>query len=247
MRRLYLITIGVVASSIFVALPVQAAADDSTTRFQKANSEFADGNFKDAIANYEAIVKSGEWSANLFYNLGNAYYRDQDFGRAILNYERALRLDPHHPEAGANLRLTRDETHALELPPSLEEKYLGPVDPSILAVAAAALFWVAIILLVIRARGGALAGAIVCLILCSACSFALYSIESGVAGKTGAVTVGGNTEARIATADSAKSVLALPPGSEVLILQPRGDWNYVALPNDQRGWIPAKAAEQIQL
>jgi tetratricopeptide (TPR) repeat protein len=247
MRRLLLITVALIAGSTFAALPLRAAADNSAGLFQKGNAEFADGNFKDAIANYEAVVKSGGWSANLFYNLGNAYYRDHDFGRAILNYERALRIEPHHPEAEANLRLTREETHALELPLSLPERYLGLIDPSLLAIAASALFWVAIILLVIRSRGRALAGAVVSLILCSACSFALYAIESGVRGETGAVTIAENTEARIATADSARSILAVPAGSEVLILQPRGDWSYATLPNGQRGWIPAKAAEQIRL
>jgi tetratricopeptide (TPR) repeat protein len=247
MRRRLLITAALVASSTFAVLPLRAEADNSAALFRKGNTEFADGNFKDAIANYEAVVKSGDWSANLFYNLGNAYYRDRDFGRAILNYERALRIEPHHPEAEANLRLTRDETHALELPLSLPEKYLGPIDPSLLAIATATLFWFAIVLLVIRTRGRALAGAIICLVLCTACAFALYSIESGLKGNGGAVTVGENTEARIATADSARSILALPAGSEVLILQPRGDWSYATLPNDQRGWIPAKAAEQIRL
>jgi tetratricopeptide (TPR) repeat protein len=247
MRRFLLITVALVASSTFAVLPAHAETDNSAALFQKGNTEFADGNFKDAIANYDAVVKSGEWSANLFYNLGNAYYRDHDFGRAILNYERALRIEPQHPEAEANLRLTREETHALELPQSLPERYLGAIDPSLLAITAATLFWIAVILLVMRARGGLLAAAITCLLLSGACAFALYSIESGVNGEAGAVTVGENVEARIATADSARSILALPAGSEVLILQPRGDWSYATLPNGQRGWIPAKAAEQIRL
>ncbi|PYK72362.1 MAG: aerotolerance regulator BatD, partial [Verrucomicrobia bacterium] len=61
------------------------------------------------------------------------------------------------------------------------------------------------------------------------------------------VVVADNAEARVATADSAKSVLALPPGSEVVILQERGDWSYAALPNDQRGWISTKAVEKVRL
>ena len=51
----------------------------------------------------------------MFYNLGNAQYRAGDLGRAILNYERALALEPQHPEAEANLRLVRDKARALEL------------------------------------------------------------------------------------------------------------------------------------
>jgi len=61
------------------------------------------------------------------------------------------------------------------------------------------------------------------------------------------VIVRNNVEARVATADTARSVVALPPGSEVLVVQPRGDWTYAALPNDQRGWIPTDAVEKVQL
>ncbi|HZA38202.1 MAG TPA: tetratricopeptide repeat protein, partial [Candidatus Baltobacteraceae bacterium] len=74
-------------------------------RFAKANQDFAQGNFKEAISGFETLVRSGQWSANVFYNLGNAYFRAGDFGRAILNYERALALERHHPEATANLQI----------------------------------------------------------------------------------------------------------------------------------------------
>ena len=92
--------------------------------FAKANEEFTQGHFKEAIAGYEALVGAGHWNANLFYDLGNAYFRTRDFGRAILNYERALALDNHHPEATANLQIARDEARALELQPTKLERYL---------------------------------------------------------------------------------------------------------------------------
>src|SRR5437879_12265811 len=92
--------------------------------FTKANQEYAQGNFAKAISGYEALVRAGQWSANLFYDLGNAYFRTGDFGRAILNYERALALERHHAEATANLQIARDEARALEIQPSRPERYL---------------------------------------------------------------------------------------------------------------------------
>jgi hypothetical protein len=56
-----------------------------------------------------------------------------------------------------------------------------------------------------------------------------------------------NTEARLATADNANTVLALPAGSEVKLLSTRGDWSYAALPNNLRGWIPTNSAELVRL
>jgi hypothetical protein len=54
-------------------------------------------------------------------------------------------------------------------------------------------------------------------------------------------------QARLATADTANAVLALPPGSEIKILSTRGDWLYAALPSNLRGWISVKDAERVRL
>ena len=90
------------------------AGAETDATFNKANADYAAGHFPDAIAGYESLVKSRQWNPVLFYDLGNAYFRTGDFGRAILNYERALALDPAQPEARANLQLARDQ-RAIEL------------------------------------------------------------------------------------------------------------------------------------
>jgi len=230
----------------WLVLPLSAAnVAAGEDLFAKANTEFAAGDFKGAIKDYSAVVQSGEWSANLFYDLGNAYFRESDFGRAILNYERALQLDPNHPEADANLRIARDQTHPLELPPSALERYFNFASTKSFTMLAAILFWGTILLVLFR-RHKAL-WLTIGLLLTASCVLAVYNLESGVHGRGVAVVVADKAEARVATADSAKSVLALPPGSEVLILQERGDWSYAALPNDQRGWIASKAIEKVCL
>src|SRR5439155_1410832 len=159
--RLHFASLGVTANrtlAILFCLTFGIASvgfAQSDAEFAKANQGYAQGRFKEAIDGYESLVRSGQWSANVFYDLGNAYFRTNDFGRAILNYERSLALEQHHPEATANLQ--------------------------------------------------------------------------------------------IATADTANSVLVLPPGSEVKIVSTRGDWIYAALPNNLRGWIPAKSTERVRL
>src|SRR5207249_4622877 len=74
---------------------------------------------------------------------------------------------------------------------------------------------------------------------------ATWQLERGSEGSALAVVTGKDVQARLATADTANSVLALPPGSEVKILSTRGDWIYAALPNNLRGWIPAKNAGRV--
>src|SRR5437773_9396677 len=124
-----------IASSVFA---------QPNAEFAKANQEYAQGNFKEAIASYEALVRANQWNANLFYDLGNAYFRTRDFGRAILIYERALALDESHPEATANLPIARVESRALELKPTRLERYLQFASINQFSIAAAVASWLGI-------------------------------------------------------------------------------------------------------
>ena len=235
------------AFGIILSASAQTDAD-----FTRANQEYAQGHFKEAISGYEALVRGGQWSANLFYDLGNAYFRTGDLGHAILNYERALALEPHHPEATANLQIVRDEARALELQQSWPERYLQFASVNQFSIAAAIAFWLAafaIVTLIFARRRSAtlIAMLIFCLLVCAVSMYGVYALEGGSKGYGLAIVTGKDVQARLATADTANSVLALTPGSEIKILSTRGDWIYAALPNGLRGWIPAKNAEQVRL
>jgi tetratricopeptide (TPR) repeat protein len=228
------------------------AIAQSDAEFAKANQEYAQGNFKEAIAGYEALVRGGQWNANLFYDLGNAYFRTHDFGRAILNYERALALDNHHPEATANLQIARDESRALQLQATRLERYLQFASINQYSIVAAVAFWLGIfgivMLIFARRRSAALMSlSILCLLVSAMAVWAIHTLDNGSGGRGLAIVTGNDVQARLATADTANSVLALPPGSEIKILSTRGDWMYAALPNDLRGWIQTKSAEQVRL
>jgi tetratricopeptide (TPR) repeat protein len=240
--------IAILCSAVSAASSFAQAEGD----FTKANQEYAQGHFKEAISGYEALVRAGQWSANLFYDLGNAYFRVGDFGRAILNYERALALERHHPEATANLQIARDEAHALELQQSWPERYLQFASVNEYSIAAPIAFWLAvfaIVMLIFARRRSAtlIATLMLCLLVSAVAIYAAYTLERGSNGSALAIVTGKNVQARLATADTANSVLALPAGSEIKILSTRGDWIYAALSNNLRGWIPAKDAQQVRL
>jgi tetratricopeptide (TPR) repeat protein len=234
------------------ALSVSSVLAQSDADFAKANQEFAQSHFKEAISGYEALIRAGQWSANIFYDLGNAYFRTGDFGRAILNYERALALERHQAEATANLLIARDEAHALELQPGWPERYLQFASVNQYSIIAAVGFWIAafclLALIFRRRRARAIVALLLVMLVVSAGGiFAIWQLERGSKGSALAVVTGKDVQARLATADTANSVLVLPPGSEVKILSRRGDWLYAALPNSLRGWIPAKNVERVRL
>src|SRR5204863_6797414 len=156
----------------FLAFWAESSPAQTDSNFTKANQENAQDHFTKAISGYEALVRAGQCSANLFYDLGNAYFRVGDFGHAVLNYERALALERHHPEAMANLQIARDEAHALELQQSWPERYFQFASISQYSIAGAIVFWLAMFAMVMlffaRRRSATLIAMLVFCLLVSA-------------------------------------------------------------------------------
>ena len=243
--------VGCVLATVMLCM-IEIVSGQQRDEFTEGNQEYAAGHFREATDLYTKLVSSGEVSAALFYNLGNAWYRAGDLGQSILNYERALALEPQQPEAEANLRLARDKARALQLKRNAVDRVAARATPTEYSIVMASSFWIAAFalaaLFVSRRRAGAALSILVlsCITLAAA-AYGLYAIENGPGGRSLAIVTAKTTEARLATADNAGTVLALPPGSEINILSTRGDWIYAALPNDLRGWIPAKNAELVRL
>jgi tetratricopeptide (TPR) repeat protein len=240
------------AAAAFCLTTTSRALGTTDATFVKANADYAAGHFREAIAGYESLVRERQWNATLFYDLGNAYFRAHDLGRAILNYERALALDPSQPEAQANLRLGRDQARALELTKSWPETHLDFLTLRQFAWTGAAAFWCCAFIIgalyFAQRRPAVWIFALLLLgVICLGSVFAVYAFETGSAGRGLAIVTGKNIQARLATAENAGTVLALPPGSEIKLLSTRGNWIYAALPNELRGWIPAESAEAVRL
>ena len=75
----------------------------------EGDSAYMKNDFASAIQVYEALLTKGE-AADLYYNLGNSYYKSGDIAKAILNYERALLLQPGNGDIRANLEVARAKT-----------------------------------------------------------------------------------------------------------------------------------------
>ena len=123
---------------------------------------------------------------------------------------------------------------------------LAPVASTGLALWVAT-FCIVALIFARRRSGAVIALSIVSLSSFAVAVFATYELDDGSNGRALAIVTGMNVQARVATADNANSVLALPPGSEIRVLSNRGDWIYAALPSNLRGWIPAKSAETVRL
>lgn len=76
--------------------------------FEEGNEAYNDGNYEEAIENYEEILNSGEVSAELYYNLGNAHYKLNNIAPSVYYYEKALQLNPNDTDIKNNLEFARN-------------------------------------------------------------------------------------------------------------------------------------------
>jgi len=92
---------------LVIIIPLRVYASDSDSILLRAEQYYIQNEFSKAIAEYQSLVESGWTSAELFYNLGNAYFKNHDIKSAILYFERAKRLAPNDEAIDFNLNLSR--------------------------------------------------------------------------------------------------------------------------------------------
>jgi len=97
MNKVFLLIISLLTASIIIASPADS--------LKKANNAYASEEYGKAIKVYENILDSGNVSAPLYFNLGNAYYKSNSIPKAILNYERAKLLAPNDEDIQFNLEM----------------------------------------------------------------------------------------------------------------------------------------------
>ena len=223
-----------------------------------ANQNYEIGQFEPAIAGYEAIIAAGVRNSDIYYNLGNAYFKQGDLGRAILNYRRAQRLAPSDADIAANLAVARAQTiDRLEVPPEgvlvdvfeIAEGWLTLNQAAILALvlwflsciyAGGAIFWP-------RLRhflGGVLViQAIFLVIGLASMANRIYKEQQFPA----AVIVAQEVDVTSGPGDSKQYLVEfnLHAGAEVSLLEHRPGWRRVTLPGDLQGWVPREAVELV--
>lgn len=243
-RDVNLPTCWLAAAAMFALAFTALGADE----FEKANQLYDEGKFVQAQHAYEQMAEGGTWSANLFYNLGNASSRAGAQGRAMLHYERALVLDPGHADAQRNLRLLRAQTGAKVFDAPLIERACRKVRESVWTVLAAVAAWACVFtvaLLCMGARRGRLwLSAVASLVALGIGGIGVFAHWHDRA--LGIVTAR-EAEARVAPVESAGLADVLAAGSRVRVLSERGAWIYCELPNQRRGWLAATAVERVRI
>ncbi len=238
--RAFLTVVGCMA----IAMPF-AFAD---SQWNTANEAYHAGKYDEAKADYLRLVQSGQYSAELFYNLGNTWFKLGDQGRAILNYERALLLDPRLDEAEANLhavlkRVGNDDA------PTLRERLGRYADYFVLFSSIA--FWIFVFTLVLstaKSRPFARYFRVLCvfagIIFVAGASAAIW-VHDGPKDSNRALVVDSVPDLKYGPAVSARAVEGVQVGNNIQILSERGDWTFCRTTGGSLGWIPTQKIERI--
>jgi tetratricopeptide (TPR) repeat protein len=223
-----------------------------------ANRAYEKGEYLEAAAGYEAIIRYGIDNSDLYYNLGNAYFKHGDLGRAILNYRRAYRLAPRDPDILTNLTIARAQTvdrldvdneGTLANLVQMAEEWLTLREAAFLALA----LWLilcglaVIAILQPRRRRWWATGIVVIgffLLVGLASMFNRYYTERVyppaviVAQKVDVTSGPGGTDQYLVEFD-------LHSGAEVQLLESRPGWRRISLSGNLQGWVPEETVELV--
>ncbi|HDZ91684.1 MAG: tetratricopeptide repeat protein [Deltaproteobacteria bacterium] len=225
------------------------ATGEARGLFARGNEAYAEGKYDDAISCYKRVMEQEGYSASLLYNLANAYYMKKDAGQAVLNYERALYLDPGDKEIRQNLELAQ---RTFRLGPESTSGWQGLFNLLNLnrwAVLASLAFVVFSLLYLLRnVNPGVFTRAPFRII--SACSIlCLLAGGTGVVvqyeNTTDGVVIRNDSQLRISPFDSASACSSLPDGKVVSIDRAYRDYLLVNGDDGKSGWIKKNAVAPL--
>lgn len=244
---------------ILMLIPCVAYTQDGAINKEIADSAYAKGDYKSAIEGYEAILANEGVASELYYNLGNAYYKTSEIGKAILNYERALLLDPSDSDIRFNLELARskavdkiDDSFQLFLVQWIE----GLVNVASMgtwaniAVGSFVVMLVALLLLFfgksVALRKSAMGCAIFMLLLTLFANYAAMSHYSNLTSKKMAIIMSPTVTAKSTPDDSGTSLFVIHEGRKVKVCDnSMKEWKEIELEDGTVGWVPANLLEVI--
>ena len=224
-----------------------------------ANSAYEHGDWTSALDAYEQISALGLESAPLYYNIGNVYYRLNEYAKAVLYYERALKLDPSFEDAQFNLEhmnsLLQDKIEVI--PEFFLKEWMADVSRTMSSNAWAVIFLCLLaltlaLLLVFRLspsivwrRVGFFAGLVTLLLMFSALAFSVWQ-KNDYQRHDEAVVMKTVTSVKSSpSSGSSTDLFILHEGTKVKVLDHEGAWTNVSLSDGRQGWMKTDDIEII--
>jgi tetratricopeptide (TPR) repeat protein len=217
---------------------------------KKAEKAYDSKKYKAAITNYEELVKKGYTSYQLYFNLGNAYYRNNELGKAIYFYELARKLEPDDEDVRVNLAIASSKT--VDKIDAKENFFISAVKTNLLSsfstttwalltifslLLASALFFVFVSSSMVHVKRLSFIFSMIFVILFILTYFLGYSaVESKSENKFAIITA---REVRVMNEPTGSGIskFSLHEGTKIRVAENNGDWLLIQLDNGNEGWV----------
>ena len=246
---------------IFIAfvMPSLSFGNDSpNTLFEKGNAWYAKGQYKEAMAAYRQIVDDGYQSAAVYFNMGNASYKNGDVPSALLYYEKAHKLSPGDDDINFNIRFTNLKTtdkvdeipefflarwwKAFMLSFSIGTLSVMSIVFILLGSAALILYFFADSVILKKAS-----------FYTSLLLFFIFVLTFFIANRQTfylerhhqAIVFTSSVSVKNEPVDKSNTLFVIHDGTKVNILESNNGWTKIGLPNGNEGWIKASDAKEI--
>ncbi len=249
----------VILSLAIIAENIPAFCDNAfNEKFREGTELYSKGKYQEALDVWLSLYKSGMSSSNLFYNIGNAYFKINEIPEAILFFERALLLDPADEDINYNLQIARTYTvdKFTEVPELFFITWYNFISLLLTsnkwALISISLFILFLILLsvylftsVYRLKVTSFWIALIMLFI-SLLSLA-FSIRNRnlVYNSDRAIILCPQVNGKSSPDSGGNDLFLIHEGTKVTVTDALGEWNEIRLPDGNKGWIPENCMEKL--
>lgn len=244
--------------AFFMLFASFAYAQDFSALWEEANQAYSNGDYISALEKYNSIQDNGKVSYKLYYNIGNCYYKLGETAKAIVNYERALKLDPNGADAINNLEIARLQTldQIESVPVFILTTWVRDIrnmfSSNAWAYIALTLFGVTLLFLLGFKFAPLVSQRKVCFVFaCVALLFVIFSVlfsanlaSEGMSQDNAVVTVPVSS-IKSAPNSTGNNLFILHMGTKIQILEQVQNWIRIELADGRQGWMQLKDVEII--
>lgn len=243
---------------LFCMLMAIVSLSASATTKENADAEYKRGNYQQAIKDYTELLKQGV-NADLYYNLGNAYYRTDNVTQAILAYERALMLSPGDDDIRFNLQFATSKTIDKITPESKMffvtwyqslVNFTSVDNWAVMAIASIVLVLLLVLMFLfgpnVMLRKIGFYGGCLFFVLFVFCNFFAYQQKYNLQNRTAAIVIAPSVTVKKTPANGSSDVFVIHEGTKVDITD-KGlkDWRGIRLADGREGWLQTRQIEEI--
>ena len=241
-----------------VAEQAVAVEFDNMTLWERGNQSYIDGDYAAAVTAYQAIENRGYSSARLYYNMGNAYYKQGQIGRAILYYNRALVVSPSMDDARHNLEIAEAQTkdNIAVVPEFFLNRYMrtlrSAISCSAWSVMSVVFFGVMLLFLLIFLLGSRIKvrkvgfyGAVVSLLLFVVVTIFGISARNSIIDRPAAIVMSSAISVKSSPDRAATDLFVLHEGTKVEVSSEVDGWSEITIADGKKGWTESAHLERI--